>query len=135
MTWSEAQRAAKLARLSLGGQLIRLVEGDKSGACRDQVDVGEAGLADKGLDVSIGRRVKERFKARPSLRSFGEETSGEIALGVRINREHPLAAFLAHPHKKPHRVRLADATLEVENGKGSRMLRQKCNHARILTYT
>ena len=98
--------------------LVGKVVGGEHRARREEVDVRKPRAADEGEGIGLGARIEERLDAGEGTAPAGQQTLRDVALGIGVDDEHALPAFLAHAGQEPGRVRLAHAALEVDDGDG-----------------
>lgn len=109
--------------------LIRKVVGRQHGTGRDQIDVGETGLADHRGRIRIGARIEQGLDARQGI-AIGQQALGDIALRVGIDDQHPPGAFLTHAGQQPRGVGLAHPALEIDHRDRLRTTLPDAEHGR-----
>ena len=80
---------------------------------RDRLVLGNQPIANV---FDILRR--QSLDAGQGTASAGQQTLGDIALGIGIDDKEPFLSLLADGGQQPRRVGLTDATLEVDDGDG-----------------
>ncbi len=100
--------SVQIRRLPLA--LVGNVEAGERRTRGEDIDVGERRAANEPLRLDVQRRIEEPLQSWRSL-LLCEKGTAQVPLRISVDREEPLALFLADTRKEPTGVRLPDAPI------------------------
>jgi hypothetical protein len=108
--------------------LVGHVKAGEERIAGDDVDVRIRSAADQVTDIRIRGWIEQSLDAR-SVAAVAGKGVAEIALGIGINAQASQAPLFADRGQEPCRMRLANPTLQVEDGQDDRLSRAVGRHA------